>query len=63
MEWIDVNQALPDDDQTVLVAMDDGEVWTGYQDAGDWRYVSADLIASAKVTHWMDFPQPPGANA
>ena len=56
--WVDAAVELPDDDMAVLVALDDGEVWTGFRDAGQWRYVSADLI-EAGVTHWAEFPAPP----
>ena len=56
--WVPVAVKLPDDDQTVLIAMDDGEVWTGYQDSGQWLYVSGDPMA-ATVTHWMHLPAPP----
>lgn len=56
--WIPVSQALPDDDATVLVHMADGEVWTGYLDAGSWRFVSGDRIESP-VLHWRPFPDPP----
>jgi hypothetical protein len=58
--WIDAIQALPDDDMTVLIGLEDGEVWTGFLDSGIWRYVSADKI-EAKVTHWAEFPAPPNA--
>jgi Protein of unknown function (DUF551) len=57
-QWIDASQDLPDEEMTVLLALEDGEVWTGFLDAGIWRYVSADTIA-AKVTHWAEFPEPP----
>ena len=56
--WHDAALDLPDDELTVLVALDDGEVWTGFLDAGQWRYVSADLIEPT-VTHWAEFPLPP----
>lgn len=56
--WVDSRKELPDDDITVLVALADGEVWTGFHDAGQWRYVSADPIES-EVTHWASFPEPP----
>jgi hypothetical protein len=56
--WIPVSQALPDDDQTVLVHMDDGEVWTGFLDAEVWRFVSGDQI-DGEVLHWAHFPAPP----
>lgn len=48
----------PDAEQTVLVHLADGEVWTGYLDGDTWRYVSADRI-EAEVLHWADFPNPP----
>lgn len=62
--WHSVNVELPDDDMTVLIALSDGEVWTGFMDAGDWRYVSAELVdqgSGTKVTHWAEFPEPPNA--
>lgn len=57
-KWIAVEEQLPDDDLVVLVALEDGEVWTGYHEDDAWRYVSADLVGP-QVTHWMDFPVPP----
>jgi hypothetical protein len=56
--WIPVAQRLPDDDMTVLLALADGEVWTGFLDADQWRYVSADPIQEA-VLFWAEFPAPP----
>ena len=61
-EWQDANVSLPDDDVTVLIALDDGEVWTGFMDAGEWRYVSGDEMA-AKVTHWQHLPAGPAKAA
>lgn len=58
VKWIAAAAEFPDDDLTVLVALEDGEVWTGFRDAGRWRFVSADLI-HARVTHWAEFPAPP----
>ena len=60
-EWISTTDRLPDDDSTVLIAMDDGEVWTGYIEASQWRYVSGEPITAARITHWMEFPEPPNA--
>ena len=57
-DWIDATKELPDDDICVLIALDDGEVWTGFLAAEEWHYVSGDLMA-AKVTHWMHLPEPP----
>jgi hypothetical protein len=56
--WISVTVNLPDDDLCVLIALDDGEVWTGYIDGDGWRYVSGDSMES-KVTHWMHVPEHP----
>ena len=56
--WISAAEELPDDDTTVLIALDDGEVWTGYHDAGEWLYVSGDQM-EATVTHWQHLPEPP----
>lgn len=60
--WNPASDSLPDDEQTVLIALSDGEVWTGYHDAGQWRYVSSDLVdqgSGETVTHWANFPEPP----
>lgn len=56
--WHNAKLSLPDDETTVLVCMEDGEVWTGFRDAGVWRYVSAELVETT-VTHWAEFPEPP----
>jgi len=56
--WREVEDELPDADMTVLVHMDDGEVWTGFLDGEVWRFVSGDRI-EARVLHWMQFPHPP----
>lgn len=56
--WVDCRKQLPDDEMTVLVALSDGEVWTGFHEDNQWRYVSADPIGP-EVTHWAQFPAPP----
>jgi hypothetical protein len=60
LAWIPSAQELPDDEATVLIAMDDQEVWTGFTEGGVWHYVSGERV-SGKVTHWADFPPPPSA--
>ena len=60
--WFDAAVQLPDDDTTVLIRMDDGEVWTGYVDAGQWLNVSG-YAMSAQVTHWMHLPALPPLEA
>src|SRR5688500_18836416 len=57
--WVPVTERLPDDEMTVLIALDDGEVWTGFVDAERWHYVSGDPVDRQNVEHWMHFPEPP----
>ena len=56
--WFDAAVQLPDDETTVLIALDDGEVWTGYVEGDQWLYVTGDPM-EAKVTHWQHLPCPP----
>ncbi|MEI6076721.1 MAG: hypothetical protein WCS94_14155 [Verrucomicrobiota bacterium] len=37
VQWVPVGEKLPDDDMTVLFALECGEVWTGFMDEGQWR--------------------------
>lgn len=55
--WIPVIESLPDDDLTVILAVD-GEPWTGFRDGEGWRYVSGDPC-EGNVTHWCEFPEVP----
>lgn len=58
--WTDMPSGqLPDDDITVLVALDDGEVWPAYRSAGLWLYVTGDEIQSAEVVYWAHMPAHP----
>jgi hypothetical protein len=59
-QWTPIAKGLPDADITVLMALDDGEVWPGYLDGDVWRYVTSDPIG-ARVTHWVDLPEAPAA--
>ena len=54
--WINVNVKMPDDDETVMIAVD-GETWMGFRD-GDygWRDITS---GRCTVTHWMPLPEPP----
>lgn len=61
--WIPVAQKLPDDQTLVLVALNDDDVWTGFRDAGIWRYVDAMPIDAERVTHWRLMPEPPTRSA
>ena len=58
VRWVDAHKELPDDEMTVLVALADGEVWTGFHEDNQWRFVSADMI-EAEVMYWAEFPEPP----
>lgn len=58
--WHSYESTAPDSDESVLLHLEDGEVWTGYLDGDTWRYVSGDRI-EANVVHWAHFPQPPEA--
>ena len=57
--WKSTADELPDDETTVLVALEDGEVWPAYHYAGSWIYVTGDPISASRVTHWMDMPEHP----
>ena len=60
--WHRVSDSLPDAEITVLIAMDDGEVWTGcYRGEGDWSTVDAWPLTNISVTHWADLPAHPEA--
>jgi hypothetical protein len=60
--WIPSDKEMPDDGMAVLLALSDGEVWTGYVDAGHWLFITGDPVDQGNgvtVTHWADFPAPP----
>ena len=56
--WVNAALELPDDEETVLMALADGEIWTGFHDAGQWRFVSGEAC-EAEVKWWAHFPEPP----
>ncbi len=61
VQWIDVEESLPDDDRTVLIftATDPlGEPWPGYRKAGQW-FAADGMPLGQKVTHWADMPVGP----
>lgn len=55
--WKEAQQDMPDDDILVLATVD-GEVWPAFHDGDQWRDAEAFPIAR-KVTHWAHFPEPP----
>ena len=50
VRWVDAHKELPDDEMTVLVALADGEVWTGFHEDNQWRFVSADMMKPRSCT-------------
>lgn len=56
--WIPVEECMPDDDLTVMVALKDADepVWLGWHDENGWHSVDATPIA---VTHWQQMPEGP----
>ena len=66
IQWIAVDDRLPDDDTTVLVSLVDADepVWLGYYEAGDWFSIDNEeygIDLHAAVTAWA--PMPRGALA
>jgi hypothetical protein len=59
MTWIPVEESLPDDEITVLIALSDGDVWFGNIEAGTWWYQGGISTRSVDVTHWMHLPEHP----
>lgn len=58
--WTHINEALPDEDETVLLARADGEVSFGYHDAGAWKSVhDVVLHGPNRPTHWAPVPAGP----
>ena len=59
--WHKCSDQMPDDDESVLLACDDGEVQVGFLDAGTWRYQDAMPLElhGVSVTHWADLPAHP----
>lgn len=55
MDWINVNDKLPNKYQEVIIATDDGRVKSAmYMTNGKWN-------TFLNVTHWMEFPEAPEA--
>ena len=58
LKWIDVNDAMPKEDELIVLLMDNGRIDIGYKSRkGYW--VSHWFMVVAMVTHWMPIPQIP----
>lgn len=56
--WIPITRDLPDEESTVLVALEDGTVEAAFLESSIWRYLNADSI-DEPVTHWAEYPDAP----
>ena len=61
MEWISIQDRLPDDMQEVIVYSVDGGVESGvYYSEGCFDYYDvSNRSILVNVTHWMPLPNPP----
>jgi hypothetical protein len=60
LTWHRVEEQLPDDALTVLVAAQDGVVETGQYDSRAEAWLDEfDLPLPQNITHWADFPEHP----
>ncbi|MCQ8116118.1 DUF551 domain-containing protein [Methylomonas rosea] len=61
IEWLDVNESLPDDEMTVLLyhrAMCE-PVWLGYCLGEGWFTADGEPLPDGVVTHWAEMPAGP----
>lgn len=60
INWIDVNEELPDEMLTVLLKTPSpGEpVWPGWLENGHWIYADGSQVWY-NVTHWAEMPRGP----
>jgi hypothetical protein len=56
--WHKCSDQMPDDDESVLLATDDGEVVVGYHGDDEWWEYGLDTTIHC-VTHWADLPAHP----
>ena len=65
MEWISVNERLPEEDEDVLVMTAEGKFASGgmhvasLDEDGVWYPSHGDGWEFPDVTHWMPLPEPP----
>ena len=60
--WVDVRDASPNADTTVLIhcPAESEPIWLGYLDGHCWRIIEGNRI---KVLHWCNLPAPPAQSS
>jgi hypothetical protein len=64
IQWIDVDDRLPDDDISVLVACrhknaTEYEVYEAYRDSNKGGWSSPDMLTVQNVLYWAEMPAGP----
>lgn len=61
IEWLDVNESLPDDEMTVLLYHPtlNEPVWLGYCLGEGWFTADGQPLSDGTVTHWAEMPAGP----
>ena len=61
IKWTSVEADLPDDEISVLIATNDGDVWIGYKLGDVWFWSEGLLVESGTVQFWADIPPHPNS--
>ncbi len=61
INWIPVDQQLPDDETTVMTCHQtlNEPVWLGYFLQENWYSTTGDYLGKNAVTHWAEMPAGP----
>lgn len=60
MNWINVNDRLPEEGQRILIWDNEGVDTANYTEGQfEWQGLR---LSEGSVTHWMHLPQPPNEN-
>jgi hypothetical protein len=63
IEWVASTAELPDADETVILALEDGDVTTGFLDGDTWRAWRVAIRLPDAPLFWARFPEPPQPRA
>jgi len=58
LEWIRVEDAMPDDDLMVLAITNTGNFVMAFHNDDGWEDDGCCILTARRVTHWMH-PEPP----